>query len=76
MNLAQDGAGANHVMLKDLKKNFKNWTSGNKDIDELIQHSQPNALYHTKFLEWIAFEKFRNVTYITRGGFGKIYLAE
>ena len=24
---------------KRFKENFKNWTSGNKDIDELIQHS-------------------------------------
>ena len=27
-------------------------------------------------MEWIPFEKFENVTYITRGGFGKIYSAE
>ena len=61
---------------KRFKENFKNWTSGNKDIDELIQHSQLNAVEHTKCLEWIPFEKFQNVTYITRGGFGKIYSAE
>ncbi|CAB4414389.1 unnamed protein product [Rhizophagus irregularis] len=28
---------------KRFKENFKNWTSGNKDIDELIQDSQLNA---------------------------------
>ncbi|RGB43384.1 kinase-like domain-containing protein [Rhizophagus diaphanus] len=58
------------------KDNFKNWTSGNKDIDEFIQQSQLNAVYYTKYLEWIPFEKFQNITYIAEGGFGKIYSAE
>ena len=60
---------------KRFKENFKNWTSGNKDIDEFMQNSQLNAVYCLKCLEWIPFEKFQNVTYITRGGFGKIYSA-
>jgi hypothetical protein len=58
------------------KDNFKNWTSGNNDIDEFIQQSQLNAVYYKKYLEWIPFENFKNVTYITRGGFGKIYSAK
>ena len=61
---------------KRFKENFKNWTSGNKDIDELIRHSQLNAVHWRTCLEWIPFEKFQNVTYITKGGFGKIYSAE
>ncbi|CAB4426591.1 unnamed protein product [Rhizophagus irregularis] len=61
---------------KRFRENFKNWTSGNKDIDELIQHSQLNSVEYTKCLEWIPYEKFQNVTYITRGGFSKIYSAE
>ncbi|EXX75020.1 uncharacterized protein OCT59_005785 [Rhizophagus irregularis] len=61
---------------KRLKENFKNWTSGNKNIDELIQQSQLNAFIYIKCLEWIPFEKFENVTYLTRGGFSKIYLAD
>ncbi|GBC09596.1 hypothetical protein RclHR1_00090030 [Rhizophagus clarus] len=61
---------------KRFKENFKNWTSGNKNIDELIQHSQLNALFSLKCLEWIPFEKFENVTYLTRGGFSKIYTAK
>ena len=58
------------------KDNFKNWTSGNKNNDEFIQHSQLNALSWSNCLEWIPFENFQNVTYITKGGFGKIYSAE
>ncbi|RGB41148.1 kinase-like domain-containing protein [Rhizophagus diaphanus] len=62
---------------KRFKENFNNWTSNNKDhIDELIQHSQLNAVQYKTCLEWIPYEKFQNVTYITRGGFGKIYSAE
>ncbi|CAB4431340.1 unnamed protein product [Rhizophagus irregularis] len=61
---------------KRFKDNFKNWTSGNKDIDEFIQQSQLNAVYYKKYLEWIPFENFKDITYITRGGFGKIYSAK
>ncbi|EXX71116.1 uncharacterized protein OCT59_016967 [Rhizophagus irregularis] len=60
---------------KRFEENFKNWTSGNKNIDELIQQSQLNAFFGSKCLEWIPFEKFENVTYLTRGGFSKIYSA-
>ncbi|GBB92122.1 hypothetical protein RclHR1_01970004 [Rhizophagus clarus] len=75
----EPGTGENWCQLcnaKRFKENFKNWTSGNKNIDELIQYSQLNSLYCLKCLEWLPFEKFQNVTYITRGGFGKIYSAE
>jgi hypothetical protein len=60
---------------KRFKENFENWTSENKNIDDLIQHSQLNSVHYLKCFEWIPFEKFQNVTYITRGGFGKIYSA-
>ena len=65
-----------HCNAKRFKNNFKNWTSGNKDIDEVIQQAQLNAVHYYKYLEWIPFEKFQNITYITKGGFGKIYSAE
>ncbi|GBB91019.1 hypothetical protein RclHR1_01810022 [Rhizophagus clarus] len=61
---------------KRFKDNFKNWTSGNKNVDEFIQQSQLNAIHFLKYLEWIPFEKFQNITYIAEGGFGKIYSAE
>jgi hypothetical protein len=61
---------------KRFKENFKNWTSGNKDIDEFIQQSQLIAVYYLKYLEWIPFENFKDITYITSGGFGKVYSAK
>ena len=61
---------------KRFKDNFKNWTSGNKSIDDFIQQSQLDAVHCTNYIEWIPFENFKNVKYITKGGFGKIYSAE
>ena len=61
---------------KRFKDNFKNWTSGNKFIDDFIQQSQLDAVHYLTYIEWIPFEKFKNVKYITKGGFGKIYSAE
>ncbi|CAB4431031.1 unnamed protein product [Rhizophagus irregularis] len=61
---------------KRFKDNFKNWTSGNENIDEFIQQSQLDALHCKQFLEWIPFEKFQNITYIAEGGFGKIHSAK
>jgi hypothetical protein len=61
---------------KRFKENFKSWTSENKIIDELIQQSQLNALCSMKCLEWIPYEKFESITYISKGGFSKIYSAD
>ena len=75
----EPGTGENWCQpcnAKRFKENFKNWTSGNRDIDEFIQYLQLNAFHRLKCLQWIPFEKFENVTYITRGGFGKIYSAD
>ena len=52
---------------KRFKENFKNWTSGNKDIDELIQQSQLDG-YLLKFSKCYLYS-------ITRGGFSKVYSA-
>ncbi|GBC36046.2 kinase-like domain-containing protein [Rhizophagus irregularis DAOM 181602=DAOM 197198] len=75
----EPGTGQNWCQpcnAKRFEDNFKNWTSGNKDIDKVIQESQLNAVHFKKFLEWIPFEKFQNITYVAKGGFGKIYSAE
>ena len=74
----EPGTGVNWCQpcnAKRFKDNFKNWTSGNKDIDEFIQQAQLNAVHYGKCLEWIPFEKFQNITYIAKGGFGEVYKA-
>ena len=65
----------NRVKTISLKENFPYWTSGNKEIDELIQYTQLNAIQTCDYLEWIPFEKFEMVKYIDKGGFSSIYSA-
>src|SRR2546423_12191126 len=38
-----------------LKTNFSNWTSGNNDIDNLIQKCQMEALMPNVVIEWIPY---------------------
>ncbi|POG73958.1 kinase-like domain-containing protein [Rhizophagus irregularis DAOM 181602=DAOM 197198] len=58
-----------------LKANFKNWTSGNNDIDNLIQKCQSEALMPNKVVEWIPYNNLINIKYLTKGGFSEIYTA-
>src|SRR2546421_92841 len=59
-----------------LKANFKNWTSGNDDIDNLIQKCQGEALMPNMIVEWIPYNHLQNIEYLTKGGFSEIYTAE
>jgi hypothetical protein len=57
--------------------NFKNWTSGNNDIDKFIQSTQLLAHENTSgILEWIPYNRFYDIKYIAKGGFGKVYRAK
>src|SRR3984957_4777858 len=60
---------------KHFQQDFENWTSGNSDVDELIQKSQLNAKTLDEKLEWIEYNKFENIEYVAKGGFGTIYKA-
>ena len=60
---------------KRFQQNFQNWTSGNHDIDELIQKTQLNAKHYNNFLEWIEYDRFENIEYLAKGGFGTTYKA-
>lgn len=71
-NEAQEKDGVNFVILKRFKRNFKNQTSENKIFDELIQKLQYNTVHPRKCLEWIPFDVFKYITYITRGGFNQL----
>jgi hypothetical protein len=56
--------------------NFSNWTSGNNDIDKFIQEIQLSAHDDVKkAIEWIPYNRFDNIEYIAKGGFGKVYVA-
>ncbi|RIA94885.1 hypothetical protein C1645_817364 [Glomus cerebriforme] len=60
---------------KHFQQNFKNWTSGNDDIDKFIQDTQLSATNFWKVLEWIPYDRFYDIKYIAKGGFGKVYKA-
>ncbi|GET64731.1 kinase-like domain-containing protein [Rhizophagus irregularis DAOM 181602=DAOM 197198] len=61
---------------KWFQQNFKNWTSGNNDIDKFIQDTQLSAIKNFEVLEWIPYNKFYDIEYIAKGGFGKVYRAK
>ena len=60
---------------KYFHQNFKNWTSGNHDVDEFIQKAQLKAKDYWELLEWIEYDRFENVEYLAKGGFGTTYKA-
>ena len=63
------------VVHKLFQQNFNKWTSGNKSIDEFIQEIQLNAIYTSQILEWIPYNKLKNIKYLDKGGFSTIYEA-
>jgi hypothetical protein len=60
---------------KHFQQDFNKWTSGNKEIDEFIQSFQLNATCEEEVLEWIPYEKFEDIKYLAKGGFGTVYKA-
>src|SRR5688500_13517678 len=58
------------------QQKFIDWTSGNDDIDKFIQNTQLSAHKDVKeALEWIPYDRFYDIEYIAKGGFGKVYKA-
>ena len=60
---------------KRFQQNFQNWTSGNHDIDEFIQKTQLKARNSNEVIEWVEYDRFENVEYLAKGGFGTTYKA-
>src|SRR3984957_7050591 len=56
-----------------LKENFLNWTSGNDDIDDLIQKCQMETIRPNVVIEWIPYDDLQNIKYLTKGGCSEIY---
>ncbi|EXX57678.1 Ypk2p [Rhizophagus irregularis DAOM 197198w] len=85
--ITQDPKTKNYMMiLSDLcekcdgicefHKKFINWTSGNNNIDKFIQDTQLLAHYDLgEALEWIPYDRFYDIKYIAKGGYGKVYKA-
>ena len=58
------------------QRNFKYWTSGINDVDEFIQNTQLSAHdYASDALEWVPYDRFHDIKYIAKGGYGEVYQA-
>src|SRR5947209_6262748 len=57
------------------RNNFTNWTSGDDNIDRLIQDSQLNANSEFEFLEWIEYSNLKDIEHLAEGGFGSVFKA-
>src|ERR1043166_1735867 len=64
-----------HCVRNYLKANFSNWTSGNDDIDNLIQKCQMETIVPNRIIEWIPYKNLHSIRYLTKGGFSEIYTA-
>ncbi|RHZ85058.1 hypothetical protein Glove_71g72 [Diversispora epigaea] len=60
---------------KRFQNDFNNWTSGNDKIDKFIQDAQLNADINWEAIEWISYDRFKDVKQIGKGGFGTIHYA-
>ncbi|GES73172.1 kinase-like domain-containing protein [Rhizophagus clarus] len=62
--------------VSDLKSNFTNWTSGNEEIDNLIQKVQSNIKDRTDMVfEWIPYDQFTSIKNMNNSKFTKMYSA-
>src|SRR6266542_2365120 len=55
----------------DPRRIMEGWASGNNDIDKFIKDTIYDARHDTKntFLEWVPFERFKDIEQIGEGGF-------
>src|SRR6266498_1051740 len=61
--------------MSRFQQDFFNLTSGNEFIGSSIQKSQLNAQYTNQVLEWIPYNRFKNIEYLDKGRFSVVYKA-
>ncbi len=64
-----------HCNTKIFQQEFSKWTSGNEHIDKFIQDAQLKARNKHEIIEWIPYNRLRNIQYLAKGGFSTIYKA-
>src|SRR5581483_5497347 len=57
------------------QQNFQNWTSGNHTVDKFIQKIQLKVTQPSEVIEWIEYDRFENIEYLAKGGFGTTFKA-
>ena len=48
---------------------------GNEEMARFLYDYKLNSNYHYGYIRWIPFDKFRNVEYLAKGGFGEVHKA-
>ncbi|RHZ76555.1 hypothetical protein Glove_196g36 [Diversispora epigaea] len=72
-NLIQVNNTCSDYELIEMQK----WTSGNYDVDNIIQMTQSDENAHEwEIWRWIDYSKLKNIEYLAEGGFGSIWKAE
>ncbi|GBC48518.2 kinase-like domain-containing protein [Rhizophagus irregularis DAOM 181602=DAOM 197198] len=62
--------------INNFKKNFIDWTNGNKQINDFIQELQLRINnWNDTVFEWIPYSKFSNIKEIGKSGYSSIYSA-
>ncbi|RHZ83511.1 hypothetical protein Glove_91g35 [Diversispora epigaea] len=65
----------NSCNSKRFQNEFNNWTSEDAEIDQFIQQTQLKATKYGEIIEWIPFDRLKNIVYLTKGGFSTIFKA-
>ncbi|RIA79354.1 kinase-like domain-containing protein [Glomus cerebriforme] len=58
-----------------LEEKFSTWTSKNDEIDNLIQKCQNKSLAPNRIVEWIPYNRLKDIKYFTKGGCSEIFMA-
>ena len=58
-----------NCMKELLRLDFAKCTSGNKIIDDFIKNNQVNITSKLNIIEWVEYDKFKNINYLADGGF-------
>ncbi|RHZ64767.1 hypothetical protein Glove_320g51 [Diversispora epigaea] len=67
---------ANRRCKPHLQIDFDKRTSGNIAIDKFIQDAQQNADSNWKVIEWIPYNRLKDIEEVAKGGFGTIHKAK
>lgn len=63
------------LVCNKIKIVYKYGPSGNQFIDDFIRYTQINVIIKNGKLEFVPFEQFTNIEFISEGGYSKIYKA-
>ncbi|KAG9296961.1 hypothetical protein G9A89_003675 [Geosiphon pyriformis] len=58
-----------------IRNSLIEWTCGNRVIDNFIMKTQMMASGRFNYVEWIDFNRFQDIHFLSQGGFSKVYSA-